>query len=66
MRLPSGNPPGTRAELSVYLHKTGAFTGAFHGTDQYIIQYDNELGPPWKSEGVRDLPEDLRSVLSVS
>jgi dipeptidyl aminopeptidase/acylaminoacyl peptidase len=26
-----------------------AFTVAFYGTDQYIIQYDNEIGPPWKS-----------------
>jgi dipeptidyl aminopeptidase/acylaminoacyl peptidase len=26
-----------------------AFTVAFYGTDQYIIQYDYELGPPWKS-----------------
>ena len=24
-----------------------AFTIAFYGTDQYIIQYDNEIGPPW-------------------
>ena len=24
-----------------------AFTVAFYGTDQYIIQYDNEIGPPW-------------------
>jgi dipeptidyl aminopeptidase/acylaminoacyl peptidase len=24
-----------------------AFTVAFYGTDQYIIQYDYELGPPW-------------------
>ena len=23
------------------------FTVAFYGTDQYIIQYDNEVGPPW-------------------
>ena len=22
---------------------------AFYGTDQYILQYDNELGPPWKN-----------------
>ncbi len=22
---------------------------AFYGVDQYILQYDNELGPPWKS-----------------
>jgi len=24
-----------------------AFTVSFYGTDQYIIQYDNEIGPPW-------------------
>jgi dipeptidyl aminopeptidase/acylaminoacyl peptidase len=24
-----------------------AFTVAFYGTDQYIIQYDYEVGPPW-------------------
>src|SRR5688572_25891064 len=24
-----------------------AFTVAFYGTDQYIIQYDHEIGPPW-------------------
>lgn len=24
-----------------------AFTVSFYGTDQYIIQYDYELGPPW-------------------
>ncbi|HEX5705292.1 MAG TPA: S9 family peptidase [Pyrinomonadaceae bacterium] len=24
-----------------------AFTVAFYGTDQYIVQYDNEIGPPW-------------------
>ncbi len=24
-----------------------AFTVAYYGTDQYIIQYDNEIGPPW-------------------
>ena len=23
------------------------FTVSFYGTDQYIIQYDNEIGPPW-------------------
>jgi dipeptidyl aminopeptidase/acylaminoacyl peptidase len=27
-----------------------AFTVAFYGTDQYIIQYDNEIGPPWDSK----------------
>ncbi len=25
-----------------------AFTVAFYGTDQYITQYDYEIGPPWK------------------
>jgi dipeptidyl aminopeptidase/acylaminoacyl peptidase len=25
-----------------------AFTVAFYGTDQYIIQYDHEIGPPWQ------------------
>lgn len=25
-----------------------AFTAAFYGTDQYIIQYDYEIGPPWE------------------
>jgi dipeptidyl aminopeptidase/acylaminoacyl peptidase len=25
-----------------------AFTVAFYGTDQYIIQYDHEIGPPWE------------------
>ncbi|MEK6408908.1 MAG: S9 family peptidase [Acidobacteriota bacterium] len=24
-----------------------AFTVAFYGTDQYILQYDYEIGPPW-------------------
>lgn len=24
-----------------------AFTVAFYGTDQYILQYDHEIGPPW-------------------
>jgi dipeptidyl aminopeptidase/acylaminoacyl peptidase len=24
-----------------------AFTAAFYGTDQYILQYDYEIGPPW-------------------
>jgi dipeptidyl aminopeptidase/acylaminoacyl peptidase len=27
-----------------------AFTVAFYGTDQYIIQYDNEIGPPWDAK----------------
>jgi len=22
---------------------------SFYGADQYILQYDNELGPPWKN-----------------
>jgi len=26
-----------------------AFTISFYGTDQYIIQYDYEIGPPWKA-----------------
>jgi dipeptidyl aminopeptidase/acylaminoacyl peptidase len=25
-----------------------AFTVAFYGTDQYIVQYDYEIGPPWE------------------
>lgn len=28
-----------------------AFTVSFYGTDQYIIQYDNEIGPPWTPKG---------------
>ena len=27
-----------------------AFTAAFYGTDQYIIQYDYEIGPPWDAK----------------
>jgi dipeptidyl aminopeptidase/acylaminoacyl peptidase len=27
-----------------------AFTVAFYGTDQYILQYDYEIGPPWNEE----------------
>jgi dipeptidyl aminopeptidase/acylaminoacyl peptidase len=27
-----------------------AFTVAFYGTDQYILQYDYEIGPPWNAE----------------
>lgn len=27
-----------------------AFTVSFYGTDQYIIQYDNEIGPPWNAK----------------
>ena len=27
-----------------------AFTVAFYGTDQYIIQYDYEIGPPWNPQ----------------
>ncbi|MBI1873204.1 MAG: S9 family peptidase [Acidobacteria bacterium] len=27
-----------------------AFTVAFYGTDQYIIQYDYEIGPPWNAQ----------------
>lgn len=26
------------------------FTVAFYGVDQYIIQYDNEIGPPWNAK----------------
>jgi dipeptidyl aminopeptidase/acylaminoacyl peptidase len=26
-----------------------AFTLSYYGTDQYILQYDNEIGPPWKN-----------------
>ncbi|HET6206847.1 MAG TPA: S9 family peptidase [Terracidiphilus sp.] len=25
---------------------------SFYGTDQYILQYDNELGPPWKNSAL--------------
>jgi dipeptidyl aminopeptidase/acylaminoacyl peptidase len=28
-----------------------AFTVSFYGTDQYILQYDNEIGPPWTAKG---------------
>ena len=28
-----------------------AFTVSFYGTDQYIIQYDYEIGPPWTAKG---------------
>ncbi len=27
-----------------------AFTVSFYGTDQYIVQYDNEIGPPWDAK----------------
>jgi dipeptidyl aminopeptidase/acylaminoacyl peptidase len=27
-----------------------AFTVAFYGTDQYIVQYDYEIGPPWEAK----------------
>lgn len=27
-----------------------AFTVSFYGTDQYIIQYDYEIGPPWEEK----------------
>jgi dipeptidyl aminopeptidase/acylaminoacyl peptidase len=27
-----------------------AFTVSFYGTDQYIIQYDYEIGPPWDAK----------------
>lgn len=26
-----------------------AFTVSYYGTDQYILQYDNEIGSPWKN-----------------
>ena len=26
-----------------------AFTLSYYGVDQYILQYDNEIGPPWKN-----------------
>ena len=39
-----------------------AFTVAFYGTDQYIIQYRLRDRPAVGSEGVGDLPEDLVSV----
>ncbi|MDX2269005.1 MAG: S9 family peptidase [Bryobacter sp.] len=26
-----------------------AFTVSYYGADQYILQYDNEIGPPWKN-----------------
>ncbi len=28
-----------------------AFTVSFYGVDQYIIQYDYEIGPPWTPQG---------------
>ena len=28
-----------------------AFTVSLYGTDQYIHQYDNEIGPPWTKQG---------------
>jgi dipeptidyl aminopeptidase/acylaminoacyl peptidase len=34
-----------------------ANTMSFYGVDQYILQYDNELGPPWK---------DLKTYIKVS
>jgi dipeptidyl aminopeptidase/acylaminoacyl peptidase len=36
----------TRFKAAISGAGTG-FTVAFYGTDQYIIQYDNEIGPPW-------------------
>src|SRR5262245_62438151 len=27
-----------------------AFTVSFYGTEQYIIQYDDEIGPPWDAK----------------
>jgi dipeptidyl aminopeptidase/acylaminoacyl peptidase len=38
-----------------------AFTVAFYGTDQYIIQYDYEIGPPWNPKPGR-LIKDLVSI----
>jgi dipeptidyl aminopeptidase/acylaminoacyl peptidase len=26
-----------------------AFTLSYYGSDQYVLQYDNEIGPPWKN-----------------
>ncbi len=34
-----------------------ANTMSFYGVDQYILQYDNELGPPWK---------DMQNYIKVS
>jgi dipeptidyl aminopeptidase/acylaminoacyl peptidase len=34
-----------------------ANTMSFYGVDQYILQYDNELGPPWK---------DLQTYIKIS
>lgn len=34
-----------------------ANTMSFYGVDQYILQYDNELGPPWK---------DLQAYIKIS
>jgi dipeptidyl aminopeptidase/acylaminoacyl peptidase len=31
-----------------------AFTVSFYGVDQYILQYDNEIGPPWKAMNTYD------------
>jgi dipeptidyl aminopeptidase/acylaminoacyl peptidase len=31
-----------------------AFTVSFYGVDQYIQQYDNEIGPPWKAMATYD------------
>jgi dipeptidyl aminopeptidase/acylaminoacyl peptidase len=39
-----------------------AFTVAFYGTDQYIIQYDYRDRTALESESLGDVPEDLVSV----
>ena len=36
-----------------------AFTVAFYGTDQYIIQYDYEIGPPWN-------PKEWETYVKIS
>ena len=39
-----------------------AFTVSFYGTDQYIIQYDNEIGPPWNPKALGHLRQNLLPV----
>ncbi len=39
-----------------------AFTVSFYGTDQYIIQYDYEIGPPWDPKAWETYAEDILSV----
>ena len=41
-----GSPP-SKPVLTATSGAGTAFTVAFYGTDQYIIQYDYEIGPPW-------------------